>query len=273
MKHFAFMFPPWVGHGGSNSVCEVICRIVDLMGENRPPHFFIQVDNCSENKSKTFLGLADKLVEDGMFESVQINYLMVGHTHEDIDQWFSVFSKAIHREDIWTVSQMFNLLQTVSENDEINPDMVYCSSRHDFKRWLDPCVDPELSGYCRDPAPHEFKFAKIGGRVLMRYKPWSRSETYQPTECEGIKVLVKNLTWDSLCYDAFDFKFDEGEQCLSAVRSVVEQLCQKPGIMEELKQYWSAGIPWGIYSLTGMFWCSVWRIVLKHLLNDEFKVK
>ena len=239
-QHFAFMFPPWVGHGGSNTVLEALCRLVDHMGPNRPAHLFIQVDNCSENKSKTLLALADKLVKDGMFETVQLNYLMVGHTHEDIDQWFSVFSKAIAKEDIWTVDQMFSLLQTVSENDQINPKLIFCSTRHDFTSWLASSIDPELGGYCRDPAPHEFIFSKINGEVLMRYKPWSRSEIYQPTECAGIKVLINDLPWSSLQYDAFDFKWDEEEKCLNAVRTVVEQLCQKRGIMEEWLQYWSA---------------------------------
>ena len=238
-KHYAFMFPPWVGHGGSNMVCEVICSMADVLGDQRPGHLFLQVDNCSENKSKTVLALADKLVKDHIFQTVQINYLVVGHTHEDIDQWFSVFSKAIRKDDIWTAAQLFDLLRGVSENDEINPELVYCTSRHAFAAWLEPNIDKQLGGYCRDPSPHEFIFTTIQGQVLMRYKPWSRSERYQPTECNGISVLTSDLSWSSLQYDSFDFKFDEDEACQNNVGMVIQHLCQKPGIKEEWTKYWS----------------------------------
>ena len=38
---------------------------------------------------------ASALVENGYFDVLEVNFLIVGHTHSSIDQYFSVLSKAI----------------------------------------------------------------------------------------------------------------------------------------------------------------------------------
>lgn len=49
-----------------------------------------QVDNCiSENKNNFFLGYAGLLVANNVIRVVEINFMMVGHTHMKIDQIFS----------------------------------------------------------------------------------------------------------------------------------------------------------------------------------------
>lgn len=49
-----------------------------------------QVDNCvSENKNNFFLGYAGLLVAASIIRVVEINFMMVGHTHMKIDQIFS----------------------------------------------------------------------------------------------------------------------------------------------------------------------------------------
>ena len=50
------------------------------------------MDNCSENKNKIVFGFLSDLVSKGVFSEVYVGFLMVGHTHEDIDQFFSVIS-------------------------------------------------------------------------------------------------------------------------------------------------------------------------------------
>jgi hypothetical protein len=50
------------------------------------PILCIQVDNCGrENKNKYLLGLCATLVGLGYFEEVRVGFLLVGHTHFDID--------------------------------------------------------------------------------------------------------------------------------------------------------------------------------------------
>lgn len=55
-----------------------------------PLWFLPQVDNCvSENKNNYFLGYAGLLVAASIIRVVEINFMMVGHTHMKIDQIFS----------------------------------------------------------------------------------------------------------------------------------------------------------------------------------------
>ena len=238
-RHLGYVFPPWVGGGSANAICEVVMRVIEEIGAQRPTHLFVQVDNCSENKCKTLLALADLLVERNIFEKVQFNFLVVGHTHEDIDQWFSTFSKKISHKDVWTPNKMLYYLSKMSDRAEINPKVVFVSSRHDFKGWLKDCIDPELAYYGRGIAPHEFLFCRLNGKVQMKYKPWAQSETYLPDGEDGIKVVTREPTATPL-FDKFDGdKWGEKqEDILDACRVVIEQACYLPGTWDEWLEYW-----------------------------------
>ena len=61
----------------------------------------IQVDNCSqENKNQYMFAFCVALVGLGYFAEVYLSFLLVGHTHEDIDQRFNVISSTLKRHDI-----------------------------------------------------------------------------------------------------------------------------------------------------------------------------
>ena len=53
-------------------------------------HF--QFDNCGENKNKEMFCFASTLLELFFFEEIHMNFLIVGHTHCNLDQNFSVCS-------------------------------------------------------------------------------------------------------------------------------------------------------------------------------------
>ena len=60
------------------------------------PHFSLQTHHIlavGDNKNKYLLFLAAWLVVTKQVDEVEIAMLMVGHTHEDIDQFFSTPSK------------------------------------------------------------------------------------------------------------------------------------------------------------------------------------
>jgi hypothetical protein len=52
----------------------------------RPRVLFIQGDNASDCKDRTTLAVCCWLVHIGVFDRVELGFLLVGHTHEDIDQ-------------------------------------------------------------------------------------------------------------------------------------------------------------------------------------------
>jgi len=60
------------------------------------PHtLYLQVDGGSENKNRYLKAYCDRLVAFGLFKKVKVSYLMVGHTHEDIDQVLCVVGSKV----------------------------------------------------------------------------------------------------------------------------------------------------------------------------------
>ena len=77
-----------------------------------PPILHIQADNCGrENKNKYFLALCATLVAHGYFTEVVVSFLIVEHTHEDIDQRFSSISGVLKRQNIDTLPELLRLVQ------------------------------------------------------------------------------------------------------------------------------------------------------------------
>ncbi|XP_015749773.1 PREDICTED: uncharacterized protein LOC107329609 [Acropora digitifera] len=73
----------------SNLTLSVLLHIfLELSKEGSlPPYLFLQMDNCyRECKNKYILGFCALLVEKSIFKEVQLSFLMVGHTHEDVDR-------------------------------------------------------------------------------------------------------------------------------------------------------------------------------------------
>jgi hypothetical protein len=72
-----------------------------------PPVLRIQADNCGlENKNIYMFGLCATLVAQGYFKEVQLSFLIVGYTHEDIDQWFSIISNTLKQQDVDSLRQL-----------------------------------------------------------------------------------------------------------------------------------------------------------------------
>ena len=74
---------------------KVLCDVKHQRG--RLPHVFcIQADNCGrENKNVYIFGLCATLVAFGFLKEIQLLFLIVGHTHEDIDQRLSYKSSTL----------------------------------------------------------------------------------------------------------------------------------------------------------------------------------
>ena len=71
-----------------------------------------QMDNCArENKNRHVFGYCTYLIQCLVFDTIEMSFLPVGHTHEDIDQMFSRFSTYFRDNDAITVSCFMEKLQ------------------------------------------------------------------------------------------------------------------------------------------------------------------
>lgn len=89
---------------GANFCVEVYRRTlieVGIMlkkrGLNMPRVMHCQWDNSGENKNKEMLMYSSVLVELGRFDEITMGFLLVGHTHASIDQYFSCLRKRIRQ--------------------------------------------------------------------------------------------------------------------------------------------------------------------------------
>ena len=58
-----------------------------------PRIMYVQADNASDNKNWAFILFLAMLVYHSYTVEVYLSFLLVGHTHEDIDQVFSILSR------------------------------------------------------------------------------------------------------------------------------------------------------------------------------------
>ena len=66
------------------------------------------LDPCSsrENKNRYVFGYCGLLVKCGLFKEVNVHFLPVGHTHEDIDQLFSRIAVLLKSLCVFCVDEM-----------------------------------------------------------------------------------------------------------------------------------------------------------------------
>jgi hypothetical protein len=64
----------------------------------------LQLDNSGkDNKNQFVMAFSSELVMRGIFETVQMSFLMVGHTHEDVDALFSKVAMGVRHKNIATL--------------------------------------------------------------------------------------------------------------------------------------------------------------------------
>ena len=89
----------WIDAHHKHDSNQVITSVMHMIADVRQrkdrllPTLRIQADNCMrENKNIYIFALCVALVGLGYFQEVQLCFLIVGHTHEDIDQCFNIIS-------------------------------------------------------------------------------------------------------------------------------------------------------------------------------------
>jgi len=146
---------------GANTTCNAIVRtLLEQPAQERPSFLYLQLDNyTAENKNKAFFTFCGSLVAMGVLDHVQINYLCVGHTHEDIDQIFGCIRGSLKTATVLTPQAMWMLW-----NDCTTPSpSVRCETKmYDYLAWLAPHVNNGLSGVTK---PHCVWFSMQGGEV------------------------------------------------------------------------------------------------------------
>ncbi|KAK2549232.1 hypothetical protein P5673_030338 [Acropora cervicornis] len=93
---------------------------------------------------------------------VKLSYLLVGHTHEDVDQMFSRISESLKKEDTTTLKALRIL---INDSYTPNPSTMYVHNIYDMKSWIRPYV----STFQYHGSPHVFRFTKKMEKVRWKW--------------------------------------------------------------------------------------------------------
>ena len=72
------------------------------------------------------------LVDKGIFDKIKVGFLLVGHTHDQIDQMFSTFSRRLGRNDAFTLEEMMSI---VKESYTPRLEVCHLKETYDFRRF------------------------------------------------------------------------------------------------------------------------------------------
>ncbi|XP_076090729.1 uncharacterized protein LOC143062813 isoform X2 [Mytilus galloprovincialis] len=209
-KAYAFT---WTDQFASNCNVTLNClmTVLDDVAKNNggslPPTLYLQADNAAkDNKNNYVLMFLAMLVKAEIVKKIKLSFLMVGHTHEDVDQFFSRISVKCHQQAAVTLPDLHQLISTSVKP---MPSIQHINSLWDFRKLA--TSDYSL---CDFKDIHHFVFRKADDKVTLKFKNWPlHSEPYReldvtnaipdldvPSIVEGIQPkftsIVTNMSGD-----------------------------------------------------------------------------
>ena len=138
-------------------LCDVLRRIYALVPAAKEIVVYIQADNCTENKNKVVFAVQEILVKIAMNEKgvkvrFENNYLLVNHTHEDIDQVFKCVADLIRSLGTITVEELRAAIEKLNMKAGQFLEQIVLNCAYDFHGLLDTIIDTELHYY---KSPHQ----------------------------------------------------------------------------------------------------------------------
>ena len=152
-----------------------------------PRVLYLQLDNGPDQKSRQFLSFIAYLVHMKVFDKIKVSYLVVGHTHEDIDQYFSCISRYIRKflGEVFTISAFLEAIRNCFTTPACIPlcieRILYCYDTLPLADHMDPRLArfavPEKTG---DNVHHMVFQRDTDGNVYMQYKMYHYSNALYP---------------------------------------------------------------------------------------------
>ena len=119
---FVLTSPPDLEKKGANLTVEALLRGIRFAAAQRGVtsfrNIYVQVDNTGTNKCDTLVVACALLVALGICKKIKVNYLEVGHTHEDIDAWIGNVVTHLRKTDIRTFEQRMKAIKLAIKKDE-----------------------------------------------------------------------------------------------------------------------------------------------------------
>ena len=134
---------------------KTILRVIEAK-KKLPPNLYLQMDNCwRENKNQYMMTFLALLIKLKVFVKIKLNFDLVGHTHEDVDQMFKVLNEHLKREHLPTFEHLMRRISAgfINNQDGLPYDAEEVTAVGLWKEWFSP-LHPGLHNHI---FPHCFK--------------------------------------------------------------------------------------------------------------------
>lgn len=154
-----------------------------------PPVLHVQLDNCwRENKNRFAFCFWSLLVAKKIVQEVVVSFMMVGHTHDDIDASFGRWSMVLKEKDHPTLPMLMKSYMDLDEDGPMIPHLI--EEVPDFKKFIAPYIaskgKKKLQGHSKGA---QFRFFMHENEwPLMQYKLACTDKKWKPIHAPGIKL-------------------------------------------------------------------------------------
>ena len=205
--------------GDSNTTAEVLHRTLKKeeirRGGTLPPVLYLQMDNCSAtNKNSYIIALLSWWIERGVFSTVFLSFLPVGHTHNGPDQIASIVSRAVKYKDVHTIADLHRLIRSSTHP---SPVVEAIDQVADFKHLFNPDGNPNYTnarmnfqrGICTPRPPTEKSLENIIGQTSALHFRFTKDSDGHVTFQTKQTCRVKEWSFVSYPWNA-DYVTAEG---------------------------------------------------------------
>ena len=139
-----------------------------------PKKLFLQLDNSAkDNKNQYVMAFCSLLTARRIFKEVTVWFLIVGHTHKDIDAHFSYLSKLLKMKNTYVLTDLMKAFMDSQKTTTFIPKLV--QEVADFKKFLHGYQHDGTNKLIGLGEMHLFKFyveekGNDMGWPIMRYK-------------------------------------------------------------------------------------------------------
>ena len=167
---------------GSNMIVTVIFKLIVMYKSDHgklPRKLRVFADNCwRENKNRFVFAFLATLVKLQVFLEATLDFLIVGHTGNEVDQLFSIITQVLKTENVPTVEDLRSkILSSPIKPKPIVETLLYT---WDWKSFIENKLHP-LKNHS---LYNSFQFLKENDEVHLRYKQLPQSPEYGPaTKC------------------------------------------------------------------------------------------
>ena len=160
---------------------------VPIPESSLPPILNVQMDNATgDNKNRFVFCFWSLLVAKKIFREVYVSFMLVGHTHDDIDALFGRWSMVLKKDNFPTIPSLMKSFMDVDSVPTI-PHLV--EEVPDFKGFIENSILEGADALVGHTKVQQFKFyLDSTGCLVMKFKRYCTDTDWLPKEGGGIKL-------------------------------------------------------------------------------------